>query len=151
MLKDPASGGSEADIASQLELTKSIIADINVAAGLVNSIEKARQQLALSKAQAPADSTGAKQRAVADSADKKLVDAEWMLRNVLATGRGQDGVRNPVKLGEQLLYLANTVGGSDYAPTESQRAVAKELHERLMAVQAKVEALLAVEGKAQIP
>jgi hypothetical protein len=151
VLKDPASGGSDADIASQLALLKSLMADIDVAAGLVNSIEKARQQIALSKAQAPADSTGAKQRAMADSADKKLLDAEWQLRNVLATGRGQDGVRNPVKLGEQLLYLAGTMGGSDYAPTESQKAVAKELHERLMTVQTQVGALLTVEAKALTP
>jgi hypothetical protein len=88
---------------------------------------------------------------MADSADKKLLDAEWQLRNVLATGRGQDGVRNPVKLGEQLLYLAGTMGGSDYAPTESQKAVAKELHERLMTVQTQVGALLTVEAKALTP
>ena len=40
------------------------------------------------------------------------------------------------------MYLAGTLGNSDYAPTESQRAVAKELHDQLMAVQAKVDGLM---------
>jgi hypothetical protein len=43
------------------------------------------------------------------------------------------------------------MGGSDYAPTESQKAVAKELHERLMTVQTQVGALLTVEAKALTP
>ncbi len=142
VLKDPASGGSDADIAAQGVLLKGIMADINTAAGLVNSLEKTRAMLAVMKAQAPADSMGAGHRAAMDSLDKKLLDAESQLRNVLATGRGQDAIRNPVKIGEQLLYLANSIGGSDYAPTESQQAVAKELHDRLVATQTMVDALM---------
>jgi hypothetical protein len=142
ILKDPASGGSDADIAAQGELLKGIMTDLDTAASLVNEIEKNRAMLALMRAQAPADSMGAMHRAMTDSLDKKLLDAEWQLRNVLATGRGQDGVRNPVKIAEQLNYLANSIGNSDYAPTEAQRAVAKELHDRLMAAKAAIDTLM---------
>jgi hypothetical protein len=118
------------------------MADMDVAAGLVNTLEKTRAHLALLRAQAASDSAGGKQRTTIDSLDKKLLDAEWQLRNVLATGRGQDALRNPAKLVEKLMYLAGTLGNADYAPTESQRAVAKELHDQLMAVQAKVDGLM---------
>ena len=142
VLKDPASGGSEAEIAMQLELLTSIMADIDVAAGLVNSLEMVRAQLALSKAQAPSGAEGAKRVAAIDSLDRKLLDAEWELRNVLTTGRGQDQLRTPAKLSEKLLYLAVTLDNGDRAPTESQRAVAKELHERLLAAKGKVDGLM---------
>ncbi len=142
MLKDPRRGGSEADIGAQGALLKSVMADINTAAGLVNSLENTRAQLAVMRAQASSDTTGAAHRAGMDSLERKLVDAESQLRNVLGTGRGQDGIRNPVKIGEKLLYLANSIGGSDYAPTEAQQAVAKDLHEQLMAAQAMVDGLM---------
>jgi hypothetical protein len=58
------------------------------------------------------------------------------------TGRGQDAVRWPAQLTEQLFYLASSVGGSDYAPTASQKEVAQALHARLVKVKAEVEALL---------
>jgi hypothetical protein len=43
---------------------------------------------------------------------------------------------------EQLLYLAESVGGSDYAPTASQQEVALVLHTRLVKIRAQVDALL---------
>jgi hypothetical protein len=44
------------------------------------------------------------------------------------TGRGQDLLRWPMKLAEQLLYLGGEIGGSDFAPTASQREVYQLLH-----------------------
>jgi len=58
------------------------------------------------------------------------------------TGRGQDNVRWPVQVAEQLLYLAQSVGGSDFAPTASQQEVAQVLHARLAKIRAEVDALL---------
>jgi transcription initiation factor TFIIIB Brf1 subunit/transcription initiation factor TFIIB len=40
------------------------------------------------------------------------------------------------------LYLAESVGGSDYAPTASQQEVAQVLHVRLVKIRAQVDALL---------
>ena len=39
------------------------------------------------------------------------------------TGRGQDEVRYPVKLGGQLNYLAGGISASDFTPTSQQREV----------------------------
>ncbi len=142
VLKDPASGGSDAEIKAQMELLRGIIADINQAAELVNSIELVRGQLALKKAQAAQDSAGMRLAASIDSLDKKLVSVEGEIRNVRATGRGQDANRAPTRIAERLLYLAQTVGNSDRAPTQSAQAVAKELHGQLAAAKAKVDALM---------
>jgi len=142
VLKDPASGSSEAGIAEQMTLLRSIMADIDVAAGLVNTLEKTRAQLAVMRAQAGSDPAGTKHRAAIDSLDQKLLDVEAELRNVLSTGRGQDMLRYPAKLCEKLIYLAGTLSNSDYAPTASQRAVAKELHDQLVAMKAQIDGLM---------
>ena len=67
---------------------------------------------------------------------------EQQLHQMQLTGRGQDAVRWPTQLTEQLLYLAQSVGGSDYAPTASQKEVAQVLHDRLVKVKVQVEQLL---------
>src|SRR5207244_12575139 len=55
---------------------------------------------------------------------QKLIDVESGLRDLRLTGRGQDGVRWPVRLAGQLGYLASTIDDSDFAPTVQQREVA---------------------------
>ena len=70
------------------------------------------------------------------------MSVERQLLQMQTTGRGQDNVRWPVQIAEQLLYLAESVGGSDYAPTASQKEVAQVLHARLVKVKAQVDALL---------
>ena len=139
VLKDPSSGGSEATIKSQMVLLASLTADLNTAAEVVNAIENMRGRIALTKAQAPKD---LKLAAQMDSLDKKLMYAEWDIRNVRETGRGQDANRAPTRIVGRLLYLANGLGNGDFAPTESQLAVAKELHDQLVAAKAKADALL---------
>ena len=141
VLKDPASAGSEATIAEQLALEKSLVADINTAADLVNGIEKMRAQLALFKAQA-SGADKAKTVAQIDSMDAKLVKVEGEIRQVRATGRGQDANRQPSRIAEHLLYLAGTVGNSDMQPTSQAKEVAKELHGELMNAKAQADALL---------
>ena len=58
------------------------------------------------------------------------------------TGRGQDILRWPQRLGEQLAYLAAVVGGSDNGPTASQREVQQLLHAQTLAAREKVTRLL---------
>jgi hypothetical protein len=77
-----------------------------------------------------------------DSLSAKLLPVEQQLYQMLLTGRGQDAVRWPTQLTEQLLYLAQSVGGSDYAPTSSQKEVAQVLHDRLVKVKVQVDELL---------
>jgi len=84
----------------------------------------------------------AKTIAQLDSLDAKLVQAEGMIRQVQATGRGQDANRQPSRIAEHLMYLAGTVGNSDMQPTTQAKAVAKELHDELMAAKAAADAAL---------
>jgi hypothetical protein len=50
------------------------------------------------------------------------------------TGRGQDGVRWPVRLAGQLVYLAGTVAGSDEGPTTQAREAFRYLDDQVAAV-----------------
>jgi hypothetical protein len=61
------------------------------------------------------------------------------------TGRGQDGVRWPVRLGGQLDYLASTIAASDFAPTGQQKEVAVVLAKETRDVNAALRALIAKE------
>jgi hypothetical protein len=62
-------------------------------------------------------------RAAADSLDRKLVAVEEPLFQMRVTGRGQDILRWPMRLAEQLMYLVGSVTSSDFAPTAPQREV----------------------------
>jgi predicted HicB family RNase H-like nuclease len=104
---------------------------------MVNSLELARGRLISLTKVIDADSAKVEQRkgvrAAIDSLDTKLERLEEKLFQRRTTGRGQDDVRWSPRLAEQLEYLAGSVGGSDYAPTASQREVARLLHERAAA------------------
>jgi len=62
-------------------------------------------------------------RAAADTLDQKLVAVEETLFQMRVTGRGQDLLRWPMRIAEQLMYLVNSVTSSDFAPTAPQREV----------------------------
>jgi photosystem II stability/assembly factor-like uncharacterized protein len=123
VLKDPNSGGSEAEIATQTQMALDIVADLNATVDMINAIEGARAQLASLKSILAADSATADIRARADSLERKLVGAEEPLFQMRVTGRGQDLLRWPMQLAEQLVYLAQSVTSSDFGPTEAQRQV----------------------------
>ncbi|HEX7020534.1 MAG TPA: hypothetical protein VF159_11005, partial [Gemmatimonadaceae bacterium] len=137
--KDPHSGGSDAEIVAQTQLTRSIQRDLDSAVAMINALELARGQLAALKTVLSADSTTNKDvRAAADSLDQKLLVEERKLFQTRVTGRGQDDLRWPQRISEQLDYLAEEIGGSDFGPTVSQHQVADLLHSQLMAVASEV-------------
>jgi len=142
ILKDPSSGGSDQEIATQMETERGIVTDINDVATQINQLEVVRGQLKGLEDIAEKDSTYSDLKPSTTQLRDKLVAVERQLYQMQLTGRGQDGVRWPAQLAEQLLYLASSVGGSDYAPTASQKEVAQVLHARLVNVKAEVEALL---------
>jgi hypothetical protein len=84
-------------------------------------------------------------RDAAQALDKKLLALEEELFQVRVTGRGQDLLRHPVKLAEQLLYLVTQVTGGDFAPTASQREVHQLLHEQATTLEARYDGLVATE------
>ena len=71
-----------------------------------------------------------------------LLVVERKLFQTRTTGRGQDALRWPSRIAEQLLYLHGSIGGSDYAPTEAQRQVAEELHAQLVRVRAEYDRVM---------
>jgi len=127
--KDPNTLGTEEDIRRQAAFWAELKADLARTVSLVNALETARFQLAALQATGPA----ADVKAAADSLAAKLLGVEEELTQLRITGRGQDLIRYPARLGEKLVYLANDVASSDNAPTQSQRDVAATLRERLAA------------------
>src|SRR4029077_17335364 len=110
--------------------------DLDAAATMINSLENVRGQLAALRATVGSDSTRKDGATAADSLALKLRVVERKLFQTRATSRGQDDLRWPERLSEQLRYLAGQVETSDYAPTESQRQVATLLNSQLKAVKA---------------
>ncbi|HXY32253.1 MAG TPA: hypothetical protein VEI06_16215 [Gemmatimonadaceae bacterium] len=142
ILKDPVSGGSEQGIADQMETLNGVYADMNDAVDQINALEIVRRQLVDLTALAGKDTSMAAMKSASDSLEQKLVAVERQLYQMRLTGRGQDGVRWPAELVEQLTYLARNVGSSDYPPTAQAKEVARELHDRLTKIRTQVDQLL---------
>jgi photosystem II stability/assembly factor-like uncharacterized protein len=131
VLKDPGAGGSDADLAAQSGLATALLDDLNKVVEAINTAETVRGQLAFLRSLLPVDDDSRKDvRDAAEALDKKVVAVEENLFQVRVTGRGQDQLRFPGKLAEQVLYLANQVTNSDYAPTRSQREVQQLLRDQ---------------------
>ena len=126
----------DAGLAQSVALQKQIASDLDAAVAMINSLENIRGQLAALKATVSSDSTRKEVASAADSLDQKLRVVERKLFQTRATSRGQDDLRWPQRLSEQLQYLGGQVESSDYEPTESQRQVATLLSAQVKAVRA---------------
>jgi hypothetical protein len=136
VLKDPNSGGSDAEVKAQATLAKGIQRDLDSTVTLINRLEVVRGQLAALRTVLDADSSSSRGdvRTNADSLDRKLLAIERKLFQTRVTGRGQDQLRWPFRLAEQLSYLGQEIGGSDFGPTQSQRDVAQLLRAQLESI-----------------
>jgi hypothetical protein len=106
---------------------------------MLHSIEAVRSQVATMNA---VSSTPGYIKTAGDSLDRKFIDVEQTIVDLRLTGRGQDEVRWPVKLGGQLSYLAGGIGSSDFSPTAQQRAVNDVLVKQMRATRAALEQLV---------
>jgi hypothetical protein len=142
--QDPNTGASAQDLAAQSALLADLVSDIDSTVAMINRVEVVRGQLAALKASFAGDSGGglADVRAAADSFDRKLLAVEEDVFQVRVTGRGQDLLRWPMKLAEQLMYLAGSVQGSDFAPTGPQRDVQQVLRGQLRDVRARLDRVM---------
>jgi hypothetical protein len=131
VLKDPNTAGSESDIAAQTQMVTDIVSDLGAAVDMINTLEAVRGQLFALKTVLARDSAEADVRAQADSLDRKLASVEERLFQMRVTGRGQDLLRWPMRVAEQLGYLAQTVASGDFAPNAPQREVHQELKTEL--------------------
>jgi len=142
VLKDPNTGASDEDLRTQAAVLADVLADIDTTVVLINRVELLRGQLGSLRATLKGDSATADVRAAGDSLDRTLLALEENLFQVRVTGRGQDLLRWPMKLAEQLLYLAQSVTSSDFAPTGSQRAVQQLLHGQVVENRARLDQVI---------
>jgi len=144
VVKDPNTGGTEADVAAQMEMLFALRRDMEAGADAVHRIESARVQFeGLSRAVEDADV-----RKSAASLQQQLVDLEMTLVDLRMTGGGQDGVRFGSKLLSKLNYLATGLASNDFKPTNQQGEVQRILAEQLRGHLAQIDALLAKDLKA---
>ena len=135
VLKDPNSGGTEADIQKQMAMLFDIRKDIESVADMVNQIESIRAQLdnleSLLKTKDLKDA--------AEDLDKKLMDIEDNLIQRRLTGQGQDTVRWPPKMISKLTYLANGLASGDFAPTTQQQQVQEMFHSQITSLRTRLD------------
>ena len=140
--KDPNYPATEAEIAQDIAATRAVMADINEAVDAINTVQGVRIQLVTLRDLIKDDPKAADLRAGADSLEKKFIAQEEYLRQLRVTGRGQDQVRWPMRITEQLIYLGDGLNGADQAPTAQQTAVQGMLHAELQDVKGRIDALL---------
>jgi hypothetical protein len=125
-----------------MELARAIRADLERTVEMINRIETVRYDVAARRQTLGTSATASEVRAAADLLDGEFAGIEDSLFQVSVTGRGQDFLRWPVRIAEQLVYLASSVGGSDFAPTKSQREVWRALHAGVLRANGQLEHLL---------
>ncbi|MEK7402836.1 MAG: sialidase, partial [Gemmatimonadota bacterium] len=135
--KDPHGRVSIAEINAQFRALLAIQRDHAQAAEMTETIEKVRSQIQAMRGSAAPDI-----RAAGDALEAKFKEVEGRILDLRITGRGQDGVRWPVRLAGQLQYVSQTIATSEYAPTASQREVAGVLAKETRDVAAALGALL---------
>jgi len=138
VLKDPHSGGTEADIAAQMQLLFALRGDVESAAQAVNRMELVRGQI---EALGRVVEDGAIQKA-GEELNQKIIDLEMNLVDLRQTGTGQDGIRFGAKLISKLNYLANGLAGADFKPTDQQLEVQKGLEQQLRSHLAALDGLM---------
>lgn len=140
--KDPNSGGSDEEIRQQVAALGGIRDNVNEVADMVNEIELIRGQLVQLRRTLDGDAATADVRLAADSLEKKFIAVEENLIQLRVTGRGQDGVRFPGKLTQQIPYLFNGISNGDFKPTNQQGEVAKVFLEQTKQHRTSLDALM---------
>jgi hypothetical protein len=130
------------DMTASAELLKKVQADMTTSADMLLAIESVRAQLDSLAAQIGGNSSMADVRAQGDSVGRKFVVVEGSLIDVRMTGRGQDEVRYPAKLGAQLNYLAGGIAASDFAPAAQQQKVGLVLAKQVRDTHAALQSLI---------
>jgi hypothetical protein len=146
--KDPNSGASEEEIATQATMLTGVRNDLDTTVDMINEIETVRAQLVSLRTALSTDARAADVRASADSLEQKFIAVEENLAQLRVTGRGQDQTRWPTKLAGQLNYLYGNVSSSDYAPTTQSGEVATVLNIQVKANRQMLDRLLATELEA---
>jgi photosystem II stability/assembly factor-like uncharacterized protein len=142
VLKDPNTTSTAADISASADLLFKIQADMSNSAEMLNTIESVRAQVQSLSAQVANNPAMAEVRSGGDSLEQKFMVTEGSLIDRRMTGRGQDEVRYPARLGAQLNYLAGGIAASDFTPSAQQRNVDVILAKQVKDTRTALEALL---------
>jgi photosystem II stability/assembly factor-like uncharacterized protein len=142
VMRDPHSRAPLAETRAAAGALLALQRDHAAAGEMLNTIDRVRVQLRALRGQLEGDAA-ADFRSSSDSLETKLLDVAQRLVDLRLTGRGQDAVRWPVRLGGQLSYLAATIAASDFAPTTQQREVATVLHKETLETHEALRALIA--------
>ncbi|MDW3194741.1 MAG: glycosyl hydrolase [Cytophagales bacterium] len=143
VLKDPASVGSQAEIAAQVDLALELRDAMNIAVNMINTLELIRSELKQlePKLERKADLKRAKELdALAQSISAGLYDIQL-------TGAREDAFRAPMKLYGRLSALASDLSGHgvDFSPTDQQKAVYDVLDQRLTKLESRFKQYVDVE------
>jgi hypothetical protein len=143
--KDPNSEGTEAEITEQVAALQRIRVDHDSAASAINRIEWTRRQIEDLRA-ILRDQPGTTELLQTTGAlNAKLVAVEEQLIQLRLTGTGQDGVRWPARVSEQLRYLAGNLAAADFRPTAQDGEVHVVLKTQLDGSRRALEAILATD------
>ena len=140
--KDPNTTGTLADIRAQTDLLLALQADHRSTAEMLGTIEDVRAQARALTSQLANDASAAAVRSGADSLEQRFIALERRMVDLRLTGRGQDEVRYPVKLGGQIGYVEGGISSSDFAPTTQQKDVQSELARQVREARAELDRLL---------
>jgi photosystem II stability/assembly factor-like uncharacterized protein len=146
--KDPNSAGSEDDIRQQVAALQGVRENVNAVADMINEIELIRAQLVQLRRTLDGDAATADIRLGADSLEQKFIGVEEHLIQLRTTGRGQDGVRFPQKLSQQIPYLFNGISAADFKPTNQHGEVATMFLEQTRQHRRSLDALLTTDLEA---
>jgi photosystem II stability/assembly factor-like uncharacterized protein len=141
VLKDPNERVTALDMTASIDLLKKVQSDMTTSADMLLTIESVRAQLDSLAAQI-GNSSMADVRSQGDSLGRKFVVVEGNLIDVRMTGRGQDEVRYPAKLGAQLNYVAGGIAASDFAPAAQQQKVSQVLAKQVRDTHAALQSLI---------
>ena len=140
--KDPHSEGTEADIAAQTAMVRSLQEDMNTTAGLVNRIELIRRQIYDLKSLLKGRTDAGEIVSAVDLLDGKLIAVEEKMIQMKRSGTGQDVIRWPSKLVSRIGYLAGVVAVADFPPTDQHGEVHQILKDRLQQYQGELDHIL---------
>jgi photosystem II stability/assembly factor-like uncharacterized protein len=141
--KDPSTAGTEADIQAQVKAALAVEKDLDSVADAMNQMEWIRMELEdLARLLDRTNGDDSVKKATAEIS-KKFYDVEAKFSDPSLAESGWKRFRNPLMLyGEYLELNFNVIRSADFAPTDADLAVTKELDQELATAQSQLNQLL---------
>lgn len=139
ILADPNSPGTPADIEASVKLQLRIASDIDKTSDMVNHIEWMRKQLAVVENMLDGEKNETSLAQAARAADQQMQDVEYELLSKPLAASDDKTYISAWKIYYNLLWLSaeigpgagDVAGGTDYAPTDVEYQLTKDLEQKL--------------------